>query len=155
MNQWDQYRLNDLYKNEFVKYQGTSNNPFQIDYIDEIFINNLFINAKNKIEEENNPSIKQFASLIVFIIQRLILLIDNYETLPPLAAQIMENGDFFIEWIFNDFRIGFVISEESESSWFLVGNTNKDSIQANGLLNKKTIVETVGWLTCFVIFNFS
>ena len=53
--------------------------------------------------------------------------------LPRLHAFDVEDGSLLIEWIFDDFRIGFGVEPiPSESSWYLVSNARLGDINLAG-----------------------
>lgn len=53
--------------------------------------------------------------------------------LPRLHTFDLEDGSLLIEWIFDDFRIGFGVEPTpSESSWYLVSNARLENINQAG-----------------------
>ena len=59
-----------------------------------------------------------------------------------------------IEWIFENFRVGFTIEKNSEESgWYLVSGKNLGQINAYGNLNKADDEKLLSWLLVFVISN--
>ena len=57
----------------------------------------------------------------------------DLDRLPQLHAFAVQDGSALIEWIFDDFRVGFSIeSIPSESSWYLVSNAKLGDISVAG-----------------------
>ncbi len=74
--------------------------------------------------------------------------------LPPLHASSLEDGSVLIEWIFNDFRIGFHIDSLSrESSWHLVSTRNLDEINASGRISKSNLKTVLSDCLNFILLN--
>ena len=60
--------------------------------------------------------------------------------LPNLLAFDVEDGSILIEWIFDDFRVGFGIEPTpSESSWYLVSNAGLGDINLAGDIPKNEL----------------
>ena len=76
--------------------------------------------------------------------------------LPPIRAFTAEDGSLLIEWIFDDFRVGFSLEQNQEDSgWFLVSKPEKGGIAASGSLVKAKARNIISWLVNFVINNVS
>ena len=59
---------------------------------------------------------------------------------PRLHAFDVEDGSLLIEWIFDDFRIGFGVEPiPSESSWYLVSNARLGDINLAGDIPKNEL----------------
>ena len=72
--------------------------------------------------------------------------------LPELQAFKVDDGSILIEWIFDDFRIGFSIEPDvQESSWYLVSSKNLGEISASGYISGTDIKNLILWLINFVI----
>ncbi len=58
--------------------------------------------------------------------------------LPKIKAFLNTNdGSLLVEWIFSDFRIGFTLeTDDLESGWYLVSNSNLGSMNASGDISK-------------------
>lgn len=76
--------------------------------------------------------------------------------LPQLHAFAVQDGSILIEWIFDDFRVGFSIEPiPSESSWYLVSNAKLGDISVAGDISRgesETQILMLKLLT-FVIFH--
>ena len=60
--------------------------------------------------------------------------------LPNLLAFDVEDGSILIEWIFDDFRIGFGVEPiPSESNWYLVSNARLGDINLAGDIPKNEL----------------
>lgn len=74
--------------------------------------------------------------------------------LPPLQGFNVEDGSFAIEWVFNDFRIGFSVETNTkESGWFLVSNNNLGEISASGYISGGRLESLFFWLASFAVLN--
>jgi hypothetical protein len=74
--------------------------------------------------------------------------------LPPVYTYSSEDGSLMLEWIFQQFRIGFSLEqEEEESSWFLVSTADYGGVQVSGVLEKVEIDPVMAWLVAFVTNN--
>lgn len=77
--------------------------------------------------------------------------------LPCLHAFDVEDGSLLIEWIFDDFRIGFGIEPiPSESSWYLVSNARLGNFNLAGDIPKSELEtqDLILHLVNYVISNF-
>ena len=76
--------------------------------------------------------------------------------LPQLHAFAVQDGSILIEWIFDDFRVGFSIEPiPSESSWYLVSNAKLGDISVAGDISQHTSETQILMLKLltFVIFH--
>jgi len=105
----------------------------------------------------SNKSIVSEATNLLYIIRDSIIYFGvGYELsyLPALSAFKVDDGSVLIEWIFDDFRIGFSIEPNvDESSWYLVSNEKLGDIGASGYISRNNINNLVLWLINFVIAN--
>ena len=73
---------------------------------------------------------------------------------PPIDASLVEDGSILLEWIFDNFRIGFNIEEEpTRSSWYVVSNNELNGTSASGFIMEKDFNGTVLWLLNFASIN--
>lgn len=80
--------------------------------------------------------------------------IANSRHLPPLHFYMGDDGALLLEWIFKDFRVGFVIeSDVSESSWYLVSNSNLGNINRADTLRVENMDALAHSVTSFVMEN--
>ena len=130
-----------LYNNYFER--STIGDSYDI-INSKIFTNYLFneINMKfNKIEDNN---IKQIIKKICIVLEKNINKYSNFEEsidlLSPLKINEIEETSILIEWIFKNYRIGFVIDKKiDESSWYFVSNKELNEMNISGDLNEKNI----------------
>ena len=90
--------------------------------------------AVAQVEDEN---VADEARRILSIIAKTILIFQrrgvDLDHLPHLHAFDVQDGSILIEWIFDDFRVGFSIDPiPSESSWYLVSNAKLGYIGESG-----------------------
>ena len=111
--------------------------------------------ALRTIASINNKQVANFARNMVLNIQEAI---DSFKAigfaidyLPRLQAFNVDDGSVLIEWIFENFRIGFSIeSDLKESSWYLVSDSCLGEISASGYLSENESDFLVTWLVNFV-----
>ena len=108
-----------------------------------------------QIKDEN---IADEARSILSIIEETILTFQSrgvdFGHLPDLRAFDVQDGSMLIEWIFDDFRVGFSIEPASdESSWYLVSNSKLGEISASGYVSQgdPENISLILWLLNFVI----
>jgi len=114
--------------------------------------------AWNAIRQTRNQTNAEVARKILLVIQETIIDFQHLKFdlgyLPQLHAFNVDDGSVLIEWIFDDFRIGFSIeSEPKESSWYLVSNTNSGEMAASGYISRVDIKTLALWLINFVIYH--
>ena len=144
-----------LYNNYFER--STIGDSYDI-INSKIFTNYLFneINMKfNKIEDNN---IKQIIKKICIVLEKNINKYSNFEEsidlLSPLKINEIEETSILIEWIFKNYRIGFVIDKKiDESSWYFVSNKELNGMNISGDLNEKNIDQIVEVLLNVVMRN--
>jgi hypothetical protein len=74
--------------------------------------------------------------------------------LPPLQAFNVDDGSILIEWIFDDFRVGFSIEPDpKDSGWYLVSNENLGTINASGYTSDTNLRKVILWLLDFALSN--
>jgi len=123
--------------------------PIPIEY-------SLIRSALNIIRRIENQDIVREAKRLLLVIQETITTFHyckfDLGYLPQLKAFQVDDGSILIEWIFDDFRIGFSIEPNlKDSSWYLVSNANLGEISASGYISRIDIKSLVLWLINFVI----
>lgn len=118
----------------------------------------LFEEIEEKAGEVHNENVKKNLNDLMYFLQKNLKNTNRYIENPllPLAMDINEDESVFLEWIFNDFRIGFNVSEKPDkSTWFLVTNgTAFDNIQTRkGSFSKYGMDRTVNQLVRFALEN--
>ncbi len=109
------------------------------------------------VQQIENENIVNQARGILLILQKTITTFHYYgfpfSHLPSLHAVNVEDGSTLIEWIFDDFRIGFSVeSDRDESSWYLVSSKKLREINASGYIPSGNEFEKlILWLLNFVI----
>lgn len=109
------------------------------------------------VQQIENENIVNQARGILLILQKTITTFHYYgfpfSHLPSLHAVNVEDGSTLIEWIFDDFRIGFSVeSDKDESSWYLVSSKKLREINASGYIPSGNEFEKlILWLLNFVI----
>lgn len=122
-----------------------------VDYIVEPVLKTLHETEDPKVKEDARKLILGILS----VIHSLTKLGSEFGHMPSLQAANMDDGSVLIEWIFENFRVGFTIEKNSEESgWYLVSGKNLGQINAYGNLNKADDEKLLSWLLVFVISNY-
>ena len=75
----------------------------------------------------------------------------DIDSLSPISGVLVDDGSVLFEWIFDDFRFGFVIEQEADQShWYLVSNSKLDGLSAAGNLSEIDLRALFRWLFYFV-----
>lgn len=125
---------------------------------------NIIENALTKLRSRshlmrgNHQAIIGEATKFLFKLEKIILAYQQYGydfyNFPPIHAFFVEDGSILIEWIFEDFRIGFSFEQDiRESSWYLVSNQEFGEISASGYLSDIDSEKLMVWLLNFVLVN--
>ena len=117
---------------------------------------NLIRPAWKAVWLTENQEIANEARRVLLVIQETITTFQHFRFdlsyLPELRAFNVDDGSILIEWIFDDFRVGFSIGPDmQESSWYLVSSKNLGEISASGYIPKTDIKDLILWLINFVI----
>lgn len=107
-------------------------------------VQNLIIRAWTTVATVKDDTVASECRKILQIIAESILFFQtrgfDLRHLPRLHAFNVEDGSLLIEWIFDDFRIGFGIEPiPSESSWYLVSNARLGDINLAGDIPKNDL----------------
>ena len=96
-------------------------------------VQNLITPAWDAVAQVEDQKVADEARNILLIIEKTILIAQSKGVdlghLPQLYAFDVQGGSILIEWIFDDFRVGFSIEPIlSESSWYLVSTAKLGDI---------------------------
>lgn len=101
----------------------------------------------NRLAED----VKRFLHILQDMIIRTLPTQLEFGAIPELGAHYVEDGSVLLEWIFQNYRIGFSIEPNPyESSWFLVTDAYLGSIGASGLLQRAELSALLHWLLNFI-----
>ena len=144
-----------LYNNYFER--STIGDSYDI-INSKIFTNYLFNEINMKFNKIENNNIKQIIKKICIVLEKNINKYSNFEEsidlLSPLKINEIEETSILIEWIFKNYRIGFVIDKKiDESSWYFVSNKELNGMNISGDLNEKNIDQIVEVLLNVVMRN--
>ena len=109
--------------------------------------------ARNDLSKLENKRIKNQATLILNIIENQL---KGYAhtTLPPIRVADLDDGSIIIEWIFENFRMGFNLDSDPEKSgYFLVSKETVGGIRSSGYLRGLKIESIVQSLMTIVLSN--
>ena len=119
---------------------------------------NLIKSAWKVIRQIENQDVAREAKKLLLLIQDTITNFQQFRFdisyLPQLQAFNVDDGSVLLEWIFNDFRMGFSIEPNpQDSSWYLVTNRNLGEISASGYTSNINININILilWLLNFVL----
>jgi hypothetical protein len=119
-------------------------------------VKDIFRPVNNTLQSYESCEIKLMAKNILGLISRELDRQEIISLLAPIYAFPADDGSLLIEWIFDDFRVGFNLEEDmTNSSWYLVSKPSAGSIQASGYLRGDDLQSIVGWLMAFVVSQFS
>jgi hypothetical protein len=118
--------------------------------------NSLIKSAWDITYKANNEQVVKEARRFLSVLQEMTAIFPHLgldlDSVPPLYAFNVDDNSFLIEWIFNDFRIGFSVEQNiNDSSWYLVSNKKYGVINASGYLSIKDSRSLILWLLTFVI----
>lgn len=108
--------------------------------------------------QTENQSVAKEARRLLAAIHEMISSFQHFgfdlDYLPSLHAFNVEDESILVEWIFNDFRIGFTIEPNPrDSGWYLVSNRNLGEISASGYITGLDIKNVILWLLNFILSN--
>jgi hypothetical protein len=149
--------------NDIVKFQSnTATSGVTEDYSPYIFVLpsnfNILREVNSIIAKIHNPNVKKNIDEFINILQGVLLevrhSISNSSNLPPLKFRLHEDDSVLIEWIFNDFRIGFSIEPNNDDSgWYLVSNDNLNEESKSGHLKLELLAPLFTKLLTFALSN--
>ncbi|MDE0187331.1 MAG: hypothetical protein OXP71_17980 [Candidatus Poribacteria bacterium] len=93
------------------------------------------------VGQVENKNVADGARRILWILTEISLTFQSrgvdLDCLPQIHAFSIQDGSLLIEWIFDDFRVGFSIEPiPSESSWYLVSNAKLGDISVAGHISQ-------------------
>lgn len=114
----------------------------------------ILLPVKKALDEVEDINILRTANRILSIISQAIDRQDEFSGFKPIYGFSGEDGSFLIEWIYEDFRVGFSIeSDQKDSSWYLVSRENVGGIRASGFLDTLNLGKIINWLFVFISFQ--
>ena len=110
------------------------------------------------VENLINPVVINQANEILSIIEDNLYLVTqkgvDISYLPSLFAIKFDDGSLLIEWVFNDFHLGFSVEPSTEeSSWYIVTNEKLNKIFTSDYFNDLSLSEIVRWVVGFALQN--
>ena len=119
---------------------------------------NVVTRALNTVSKHKNNELKKRAERILVYIKEIVDLFCKYKIdvniLPEIEAFFIEDDSILLEWIYNDYRIGFSIEiNPDESGWYLITNSEHGEITSSGLIKKNNIPKIITWLIIFILLN--
>jgi hypothetical protein len=109
--------------------------------------------AREELETLDNKQAVRLATSILDLIEDQLPNY-NYTTLPPIHAAELDNGGIIIEWIFEDFRMGFNIEMNiDKSGYFLVSKESAGEIRSSGYLKGLKLETIIQSLLTLILNN--
>lgn len=147
------------YSFSFLQENQTTGSSIHHNFFPVTIEANIIDGAFNTLKQFQNQEIVKIAKNLLFTIQKIVNKSQQYGIdlyyLPPLHTFPVDDGSLLIEWIFEDFRIGFSLEQnKSESSWYLVTNPKIGEISASGYLSNGDNEKIVIWLLNFIHVNY-
>ena len=112
----------------------------------------------NALAETKNPDVaREGKQLALSIIESLSeLKVSNFEIMnfPSFIAVNLEDGSFLIEWLFLNYRVGFVIESDPKNSlWYVVSKNESSDSNLSGNLADSDKRELLARLISYVAVN--
>ncbi|MCH7731098.1 MAG: hypothetical protein IIA61_01910 [Candidatus Marinimicrobia bacterium] len=112
--------------------------------------------ARDLIGKLDNQGMAIEANKLLSSIDETILVFQSFQAnlpfFPDLEAHTVDDGSILLEWIFQDYRIGFSIeTDQKGSSWYLITNKSLGEISASGFLLDNDLDKLILWLLNFII----
>ncbi len=107
------------------------------------------------LSETKNPEVSKEVNELIYTIIDIILELNkskfDVSNIPPLVATNLEDGSFLTEWLFTNYRIGFVIEvNPKESIWYLVSRSGSSDTNLSGSLvdyKKELLTQLISYVT--------
>lgn len=151
----------DIWGNSFTLDEQEANNYYTMTnkYYKSISSNmDIFVNVVLDLSNIDNEKIRN--KLIKFIIEFTNILdslkdiVTNRLTPFVVRNDEKEEGSYFIEWVYKDFRVGFTFCEKDEESmWFILSNSNLDDLSMSGALKETEYRKIIMKVLSFVLEN--
>jgi hypothetical protein len=105
-----------------------------------------------------NSDVSRRANVLIYDLLHTLQALHPYWTsfpdLPSFHPFVEDDGALLIEWVFEDFRIGFNTEvDPKESSWYLVSNAKLDEISASAYSPSVEHNPRIPWLLIFALLN--
>ena len=108
-------------------------------------------------ETKSKAIIRQVSEIVSVIVESVMKLNQsNFDAsnLPPLTATTLDDGSFLIEWLFLNYRVGFVVeADPKESIWYLISRQETSDSNSSGSLAVSDKKEVLRQLVYYVAMN--
>jgi hypothetical protein len=114
---------------------------------------NLTRSARIDLSRINN---KQMVNQAIMILDEIENQLENYDftILPPIRVAELDDGSIILEWIFDNFRMGFNLELDLlKSGYFLVSKESAGEIRSSGYLKGLKLETIVQSLLTIVLNN--
>lgn len=147
---------------EDLQYIETSNHIGDDQFLNDYFYSfssnlNIFEDVQKYLNYIENNQVKNFIIEFIQTFQKILKTIMDKEqidnVLPPMRIT-QEDDAIILEWIFKDFRVGFIIENKvNESTWYMITNKNLEEFSISGKLDQKDLSYTVLKIINYVLEN--
>jgi hypothetical protein len=121
--------------------------------IKSIYQNNLTESAREDLSGIDNKQVAKQATIILDILESQLQYYD-FTTLPPIRVAELEDGGIILEWIFENFRMGFNLeTNHDKSGYFLVSKESAGEIRSSGYLKGLKLESIIQSLLTIVLNN--
>lgn len=136
---------------------STVGGEFELKYVN-LATTRIIEPVLKALSKTKDINIIKEVSELVSIIMNIVLELNmsNFDTsnLPPLVATNLEDGSFLIEWLFPDYRVGFVLeSDPKEAIWYLMSKSKSSDSNEWGSLADRDKNELLTRLVSHVASN--
>jgi hypothetical protein len=127
---------------------------------EDLFVSNAVLRIIEPVlpvlKETGDTGVVDEATGLISLIKKLMIGLQYLDfdigKFPPLNAVCLADDSLLIEWIFQAFRIGFVVEiKKEDSSWYLVSTINKTDFNESGRLADTDKEQLVRKLISFLI----
>lgn len=108
---------------------------------------NIFSHIEGEIPKVKNEKVKKNTILFIKKLKEILFLqkddlIVNDIDLKPISLGENEDGSVIIEWLFKEYRVGFLIGQDFiKSSWYVVSIMENNENYNSGLLSSIDLTE--------------
>jgi len=150
ISHWDVSQVSQL-RNE------TLGGRFRRTYINQE-IGRIIEPALKVLSESKRPDVRKGVQEIISALMEIMIELSkskfDVSSLPSLVAANLDDGSFLIEWLFTNYRVGFVVERElKESIWYLITRGESSDTNSSGSLDIPDKKDLLAQLISYVIVN--
>lgn len=135
---------------DILSFVPTSGSGVRLGYGTERLVKPIFQFLNETKKSEVRDRARNFAQIIFSELMKF----PDLDLLHPFHISSMDDDSIIIEWVYDDFRLGFYFDVKvDESSWFLVSKESSGGVNASGYLDQNDKSILVNWLISFVFLQ--